>query len=119
MKRLLSYQGLSGGGPSSGKDTPAGDRFIDYDSPANCGPALTKGKGQGTLTQSRRAKESGRVRLTHDVATMARCAYDRVREGKRMPGAFEVGRPVAIGVAIEEIVLLAECSPFVLEILPC
>jgi hypothetical protein len=56
------------------------------------------------------AAQSGRVLLTHDVATMTRHAYDRVREGKPMPGVFEVGRHVPIGVAIEEIVLLAECS---------
>ncbi|HKI31879.1 MAG TPA: DUF5615 family PIN-like protein [Gemmataceae bacterium] len=56
------------------------------------------------------AAQSGRVLLTHDVATMTRYAYDRVREGKPMPGVFEVGRHVPIGVAIEEIVLLAECS---------
>ena len=48
--------------------------------------------------------------LTHDVSTMTRYAYDRVREGKPMPGVFEVGRDVAIGAAIEEILLLAECS---------
>jgi hypothetical protein len=56
------------------------------------------------------AAQSGRVVLTHDVATMTRYAYDRVREGKRMPGVFEIGRHVPIRVAIEEIVLLAECS---------
>src|SRR5437763_888142 len=56
------------------------------------------------------AAQAGRVLLTHDVATMTRYAYDRVREGKPMPGVFEVGRQVPIGVAIEEIVLLAECS---------
>lgn len=56
------------------------------------------------------AAEAGRVLLTHDVATMTRYAYDRVREGRPMPGVFEVGRHVPIGVAIEEIVLLAECS---------
>jgi hypothetical protein len=56
------------------------------------------------------AAQSGRVLLTHDVATMTRYAYDRLREGKPMPGVFEVGRQVPIGVVIEEILLLAECS---------
>jgi hypothetical protein len=56
------------------------------------------------------AAQSGRVLLTHDVATTTRHAYGRVREGKPMPGVFEVGRHVPAGVAIEEIVLLAECS---------
>jgi len=56
------------------------------------------------------AAREGRVLLTHDVATMTRYAYDRVREGKPMPGVFEVGRHVPTAVAIDEIVLLAECS---------
>jgi hypothetical protein len=56
------------------------------------------------------AAQSGRVLLTHDVTTMTRYAHERVREGKPMPGVFEVGRHVPIRIAIEEIVLLAECS---------
>ena len=48
--------------------------------------------------------------LTHDVSTMTRYAYDRVREGKPMPGVFEVSREVPIGVAIDEILMLVECS---------
>jgi hypothetical protein len=56
------------------------------------------------------AAQSGRVLLTHDVSTMTRYAYDRVREGKPMPGVFEIARAVPIGVAIDEIVLLVECS---------
>ncbi len=56
------------------------------------------------------AAENGRVLLTHDVTTMTRYAYDRVRAGQRMPGVFEVGRHVPIGTAIDEIILLAECS---------
>jgi hypothetical protein len=56
------------------------------------------------------AAQAGRVLLTHDVATMTRHAYDRVREGQPMPGVFEVGRHVPIAVAIEQIEMLAECS---------
>lgn len=56
------------------------------------------------------AAQAARVVLTHDVATMTRYAYDRVRDGQAMPGVFEVGRHVPVGVAIEEILLLAECS---------
>jgi hypothetical protein len=40
------------------------------------------------------AAQSGRVVLTHDVATMTRYAYDQVREGKPMPGVFEISRDV-------------------------
>jgi hypothetical protein len=56
------------------------------------------------------AAEEGRVLLTHDVSTLTRYAYERVEAGKPMPGVFEVSRSVPIGVAIEDILLIAECS---------
>jgi Domain of unknown function (DUF5615) len=56
------------------------------------------------------AAQSGRVLLTHDVSTMTHHAYFRVREVRPMPGVFEIGRHVPIGIAIEEIILLAKCS---------
>lgn len=56
------------------------------------------------------AAREGRVLLTRDVNTMTRHAYERVRDGKPMPGLFAVGRGVPVGVAIEEILLLAELS---------
>ena len=54
--------------------------------------------------------QEGRVLLTHDVSTLTRYAYERVEAGKPMPGIFEVSRKVPIGVAIEDILLIAECS---------
>ena len=56
------------------------------------------------------AAQEGRVLLTHDASTITLHAYERVRAGKPMPGVFEVSREVPIGQAIEDIVLLAECS---------
>ncbi len=56
------------------------------------------------------AAGEGRVLLTHDVNTLAAFAYERVAQGLPMPGGFEVPLKVPVGVAIEEIVLLAECS---------
>src|SRR5262245_26994398 len=56
------------------------------------------------------AAQENRIILTHDVATMTRHAYERVAAGKHLPGVFEVSRSVPIGVAIEEIVILAQCS---------
>ena len=56
------------------------------------------------------AAQEGRGLLTHDVTTITYHAYERVRTGKRMPGVFEVSRKVPIGVAIEDILLIAECS---------
>lgn len=54
--------------------------------------------------------QEGRVLLTHDVSTITHHAYERIRAGKPMPGVLEVGRSVPIGTAIEEILLMAECS---------
>jgi hypothetical protein len=56
------------------------------------------------------AAQEGRVLLTHDVTTITRYAYERVHAGKPMPGVFEVSRKVPSGVAIEDILLIAECS---------
>ena len=56
------------------------------------------------------AAQEGRMLLTHDVTTITRYAYERVQAGKPMPGVFEVSRKVPIGVAIEDILLIVECS---------
>ena len=53
------------------------------------------------------AAREGRVLPTHDVTTITRHAYDRVRAGEAMPGVVEVGHAVRIGQAIDDIVLLA------------
>jgi hypothetical protein len=50
------------------------------------------------------------VLLTHDVATMTYYAYERVREGKAMPGVFEVSRDLPIGRVIEDLLLLVAYS---------
>jgi len=56
------------------------------------------------------AAGEGRVLLTHDVTTLTRYAYDRARAGQPMPGVFEVSRRVPLGQAIEDLLLLVECS---------
>lgn len=56
------------------------------------------------------AAREGRVLLTHDVATMTRFAFDRIQAGEPLPGVFEVSRSVPVGLAIEELLLIAECS---------
>lgn len=56
------------------------------------------------------AANEGRVLLTHDANTLTAFAYQRIATGLRMPGVFEVSLKVPIGVAIEEILLLSECS---------
>lgn len=56
------------------------------------------------------AAQTGRVLLTHDVSTITHHAYERVREGKPMPGVFEVGRHVPLRTVIEDLIVLAELS---------
>lgn len=56
------------------------------------------------------AADEGRVLLTHDVATMTRYAYDRVRQGLPMPGVFEVPLELDIGHVIEDVFLLTAYS---------
>ena len=56
------------------------------------------------------AAREGRILLTHDVNTLTAFAYRRIAQGLPMPGVFEVSLKVPISVAIEDILLLAECS---------
>src|SRR5687768_1166399 len=56
------------------------------------------------------AADEGRILLTHDVSTITRYANERTRAGLPMPGVFEVTRSVSIRQAIDDILLLAECS---------
>jgi hypothetical protein len=51
-----------------------------------------------------------RILLTHDVATITRYAYDRIRANQPMPGVFEISRQVAIRTVIEDLLLLAETT---------
>lgn len=67
-------------------------------------------RGAGDPEVMEWAANEQRVVLSHDVTTLTRHAYDRVRLGKPMPGVFEVGRGVPISRAIEDILLLADCS---------
>ena len=56
------------------------------------------------------AAEAGRVVVTHDVSTMTRYCCERVAAGISMPGVFEVPQSLPIKEAIEDLLLLAECS---------
>jgi hypothetical protein len=56
------------------------------------------------------AAQEQRVLLTHDVATITKYAYDRVRAGQPMPGVFEVSRHAAIGLVIDDLLLIGEFS---------
>src|ERR1044071_2268553 len=56
------------------------------------------------------AANEGRIVLTHDAATMAQFAYERVKAGLSMPGLIEVADDLPIGSVIEDILLIAETS---------
>jgi Domain of unknown function (DUF5615) len=56
------------------------------------------------------AAQEGRILLTHDVATITRYAYERVKQGQSMPGVIEVSLDSPIGRVIEDILLFLECS---------
>jgi hypothetical protein len=53
------------------------------------------------------AANQGRVLLSHDVSTVPPAAYQRVGEGKPMPGVFVVPDRMPIGQAIDEILFLS------------
>lgn len=56
------------------------------------------------------AAAEDRLLLSHDYKTVPRYAYDRVDEGQPMPGVIICDQAIAPGAAIEEILLIAECS---------
>jgi hypothetical protein len=56
------------------------------------------------------AAKENRVLLTHDVTTMSKHAFDRVNDGLPMPGVIEISQETPIGEAIEELILIVECS---------
>ena len=56
------------------------------------------------------AANEHRVIVTHDVTTLREFVEDRVRARLPMPGVFEVGEHVSIREAIEDLLLIGECS---------
>lgn len=56
------------------------------------------------------AAREGRLLLTHDVKTITRFAYERVRMGKPMPGVIEVNTQVGVGKVIEDMLLIIGAS---------
>jgi len=56
------------------------------------------------------AAEQGRILVTHDISTLAKHAFDRTAAGQPMPGVFEVRSVATVGQAIDDLILVAECS---------
>ncbi len=56
------------------------------------------------------AAENDRILLTHDSATMPAHAWPRVAAGQTMPGLFVVSARCPVGRAIQELLLIDDCS---------
>ena len=56
------------------------------------------------------AAHQGRILLTHDRRTVPGFALDRVQEGMPMPGVFVVGARMSVAQAIDEMLLVVQCS---------
>jgi predicted nuclease of predicted toxin-antitoxin system len=56
------------------------------------------------------AAQHNRVLLTHDVQTLVGFAWEFVRLGKPMAGVIVLGRNLRVSQAVEELLLIAECS---------
>ena len=67
-------------------------------------------RGEEDLVILEWAANEGRVVLTHDAATMAYFAYERVKAGLSMPGVIEVADDLPLAQVIDDILLIAETS---------
>lgn len=56
------------------------------------------------------AAEHQRIVLTHDRATFPHFAYERVAAGEAMAGVFVLHSRYPIGLAVDELLVLATCS---------
>jgi len=55
------------------------------------------------------ALRENRILLTHDVDTIPRFAYNRIRVGKEIPAIFIIRQDIWISQVIENILLIYEC----------
>lgn len=56
------------------------------------------------------AAKENRILLTHDVRTMTKYAYDRIKAGLSTPAVIEVSDEMPIGQAINEILVVLGAS---------
>ncbi|MBC8098506.1 MAG: DUF5615 family PIN-like protein [Armatimonadetes bacterium] len=52
------------------------------------------------------AAKLGIILITHDVRTITKVAYDRIRAGLPMPGVIEVAQDTPIGQAVADLTVL-------------
>jgi len=73
--------------------------------------AATAGlKGAGDPAVLELAARENRLLVTHDLRTIPKHAYERVKAGLAMPGVIAVPDDLPIGRAIEDLALLVECA---------
>lgn len=48
--------------------------------------------------------------VTHDVSALSKHAYECVASGQPMPGVFEVATGLSLARAIDDLLLIVECS---------
>ena len=56
------------------------------------------------------AAKENRVLVSHDLRTMPKHAYERVKTGRPMPGVIAVPDDLPIGRVIEDLAVFAECA---------
>jgi hypothetical protein len=56
------------------------------------------------------AARQNRVLVTHDLRTIPKHAYERIREGLAMPGVIAIPHDLPIGRAIEDLAMIVECA---------
>ena len=56
------------------------------------------------------ASQEQRILLTHDVSTMTKHAYERIRKKEVIAGVIAVPQTLPIGKAIEDILTIVECG---------
>ena len=66
--------------------------------------------GTDDITLLEWAAKQDRIILTHDIRTMVGFAFTRVDAGLPMPGIFEIDCDASLGLILEDLILLAECS---------
>lgn len=57
-----------------------------------------------------RCAAQDRIPLTNDVSTITKYANQRLAANQSTPGVIEIGRHIAVGAAIDDLILIAQCS---------
>jgi hypothetical protein len=56
------------------------------------------------------AANCGRIVITHDSATLADLAYERMRKSRAMPGVLLVDDRAPLGISIDDLLLINACD---------